>query len=78
MIHFALRNGEEVPRFERLLLMAEQTGPAFLRHLERLTGARAYVACYGSSETGTVAVTCEQGQLHVQSQSYLLPTPGKR
>jgi phenylacetate-CoA ligase len=72
MIHFALHNGEPLPAFDHLLLVAEQTGPAFLRHLERVTGARAYVGCYGSSETGTLAVTCEYGQMHLQTQSYVL------
>jgi phenylacetate-CoA ligase len=71
MHHFALRHNEPPPRFDRLLLLAEQTGPAFLRQLERVTGAKAYVACYGSSETGTLAVTCEHGQMHLQTQSYL-------
>lgn len=72
MIQFAYRNDEPVPAFDKLLLMAEQTGPGFVRHLERLTGATAYVAAYGSSETGTTAVTCEQGALHLQTQSYVL------
>ncbi|MGW1108981.1 phenylacetate--CoA ligase family protein [Streptomyces sp. NPDC002540] len=78
MLHFALRSGERLPRFERLLLLAEQTGPAFLRHLERLTGAKAYVASYGSSETGTTAATCEQGRLHLQPQSYLFELHDER
>jgi phenylacetate-CoA ligase len=79
MIQFAARQGLPLPRFDTLLLIAEQTGAYFLRHLERLTGARAYVGSYGSSETGTTAVTCEQGRLHLQVQSYLLElyTPGR-
>ncbi|MFF5532326.1 phenylacetate--CoA ligase family protein [Streptomyces cinerochromogenes] len=72
MVQFAYRNDEPVPAFDKLLLMAEQTGPGFVRHLERLTGATAYVAAYGSSETGTTAVTCERGNLHLQTQSYVL------
>lgn len=72
MVQFAGRNGLRTPRFKSLLLMAEQTGPSFLSHLERLTGATAYVASYGSSETGTIAVTCEQRNLHAQTQSYVL------
>ncbi len=72
MVQFAYRNDEPVPAFDKLLLMAEQTGPGFVRHLERLTGATAYVAAYGSSETGTTAVTCEEGNLHLQTQSYVL------
>jgi phenylacetate-CoA ligase len=72
MIHFALHNDEPLPPFDHLLLMAEQTGPGLIRHLERLTGATAYVGCYGSSETGTIAVTCEQGRMHLQTQSFLL------
>jgi len=72
MIQFAYRHQEPAPAFDKLLLMAEQTGPAFVRHLERLTGATAYVASYGSSETGTTAVTCESGNLHLQTHSYLL------
>ncbi|GGZ29491.1 hypothetical protein GCM10010387_23580 [Streptomyces inusitatus] len=72
MIQFAHRDDEPAPAFDTLLLMAEQTGPAFVRHLERLTGARAYVAAYGSSETGTTAVTCEHRGLHLQTQSYAL------
>ncbi|WP_405660259.1 hypothetical protein OG379_06455 [Streptomyces sp. NBC_01166] len=72
MIQFAYRNDEPVPAFDKLLLMAEQTGPGFIRHLERLTGAKAYSAAYGSSETGTTAITCEQGNLHLQTQSYVL------
>ncbi len=69
MIQFAHRSELPTPRFERLLLMAEQTGPSFLRHLERLTGATSYVGTYGSSETGTLAVSCEARRLHVQPQS---------
>lgn len=72
MIHFALRNAEPLPPFDHLLLMAEQSGPGLVRHLERLTGATAYVGCYGASETGTIAVTCEYGRMHLQTQSYLL------
>ncbi|MFF0063853.1 phenylacetate--CoA ligase family protein [Streptomyces sp. NPDC005279] len=72
LIQFARRQGAPIPRFDTLLLMAEQTGPSFVRHLERLTGARAFVAAYGSSETGTTAVSCEAGSLHLQVQSYLL------
>ncbi|MBO0867628.1 MAG: phenylacetate--CoA ligase family protein [Micromonosporaceae bacterium] len=72
MIQFAVRNGRRVPRFEHLLLIAEQTGPAHLSQLTRLTGARAHVGSYGSSETGTTAVTCEHSRLHLQLQSFLL------
>ncbi|CAL2064289.1 MULTISPECIES: phenylacetate--CoA ligase family protein [Streptomyces] len=72
MIQFAHRSGLAAPRFDRLLLMAEQTGPSFVRHLERLTGGTAYVCSYGSSETGTTAVTCRERNLHLQNQSYLL------
>ncbi|MFG2605966.1 phenylacetate--CoA ligase family protein [Streptomyces sp. NPDC048514] len=72
MIQFAHRHGLATPKFERLLLMAEQTGPSFVRHLERLTGGTAYVSSYGSSETGTTAVTCAERGLHLQTQSYLL------
>ncbi|CAO5254610.1 phenylacetate--CoA ligase family protein [Frankia sp. AgKG'84/4] len=72
MIQFAYQNNLPVPRFDKLLLMAEQTGPAFLRHLERLTAATAYVCSYGSSETGTIAISCEHRVLHLQTQSYLL------
>ncbi|WP_329110615.1 AMP-binding protein [Micromonospora sp. NBC_01699] len=72
MVQFAHRKGLAPPRFERLLLMAEQTGEAFQQHLSRLTGATPYVAAYGSSETGTIAVTCERRQLHIQVQSYVL------
>src|SRR5262249_44854883 len=78
MGHFALRNAEPPPRFDHLLLMAEQTGPGLVRHLERLTGATAYVGCYGSSETGTTAVTCEHRQMHLQTQSYLLELRDER
>lgn len=72
MIQFAARHGLAVPRFDRLLLIAEQVGPACRRHLSRLTGAEALVGSFGSSETGTTAVTCERGQLHLQLQSYVL------
>ncbi len=72
MIHFAIRHNEPLPAFDHLLLLAEQTGSGFLAHLERLTGAKAYVGCYGSSETGTIAATCEQGRMHLHTQSYLL------
>jgi phenylacetate-CoA ligase len=78
MIQFAHRAGLPAPRFERLLLMAEQTGPSLLAHLERLTGARAYVGSYGSSETGTPAVTCEHHNLHLQLQSFLLELVDER
>src|SRR5262249_31949809 len=78
MVHFALRNTEPLPRFDCLLLMAEQPGPGLVRHLERLTGATAYVGCYGSSETGTTAVTCEHRQMHLQTQSYLLELRDER
>lgn len=72
MVQFAHRTGLPLPRFRTLLLMAEQTGPAFQRHLERLTGGTAYVGTYGSSETGTTAITCEARALHLQLQSFLL------
>ncbi|WP_107072754.1 phenylacetate--CoA ligase family protein [Streptomyces vietnamensis] len=72
LLQFALSKGETAPDFAKLLLIAEQTGASFLRHLEGLTGATARVATFGSSETGTVAVTCEFGELHTQPQSYLL------
>ncbi|MEV7187867.1 hypothetical protein [Kitasatospora sp. NPDC093102] len=72
LAQFSQLSGLPLPRFDRLLLMAEQTGPSFLRHLERLTGGTAYVGSYGSSETGTLAVTCEHRRLHLQLQSYLL------
>lgn len=72
MVQFAHLTGLPAPGFDRLLLMAEQTGPSFLRHLERLTGATAYVGSYGSSETGTPAVTCEYRRLHLQVQSFIL------
>jgi phenylacetate-CoA ligase len=78
LVHFALRNDTPPPRFDRLLLMAEQTGDALLQHLEQLTGATAFVASYGSSETGTTAVTCERGSLHLQLQSYLLELHDER
>lgn len=72
LIQFAHRNELPPPRFDRLLLMAEQTGPSFVAHLERLTGATAYVGSYGSSETGTTAVTCRERNLHLQTHSYVL------
>lgn len=72
IIQFASRHRIPLPQFDYLLLVAEQMGPSLLHHLERLTGAKAYVASYGSSETGTVAVTCEEGQLHLQLHSFLL------
>jgi phenylacetate-CoA ligase len=72
LIQYALSQKEEPPVFGKLLLIAEQTGPHFLQHLQTLTGATARVASFGSSETGTVAVTCERGALHTQPQSYLL------
>ncbi|OXM64712.1 hypothetical protein CF165_26115 [Amycolatopsis vastitatis] len=78
MLHFAYRHGEPLPRFRRLLLMAEQAGPSLLRHLERLTGAKAFVGSFGSSETGTTAATCEQGRLHLQVQSYLFELADSR
>ncbi|MFF0434884.1 phenylacetate--CoA ligase family protein [Streptomyces sp. NPDC004327] len=72
LLQYALSKGEPAPDFAKLLLIAEQTGASFLRHLEGLTGATARVGTFGSSETGTVAVTCEFGALHTQPQSYLL------
>src|SRR5262249_33200852 len=78
MIQFAVRHGLPAPRFDRLLLIAEQTGPSFLCHLERLTGAVAFVGSYGSSETGTVSACCEHGRLHLQLQSYLLELHDER
>lgn len=78
MLHFAYRHGEPIPRFRRLLLMAEQAGPSLLRHLERLTGAKAFVGSFGSSETGTTAATCEHGRLHLQVQSYLFELADSR
>jgi len=78
MLHFAYRHGEPLPQFRQLLLMAEQTGPSLLRHLERLTGAKAFVGSFGSSETGTTAATCEEGRLHLQVQSYLFELADSR
>jgi phenylacetate-CoA ligase len=78
MLHFAYQHGEPLPRFRQLMLLAEQTGPSLLRHLERLTGAKAFVGSYGSSETGTTAATCEHGRLHLQVQSYLFEVVDSR
>jgi phenylacetate-CoA ligase len=72
------REGGEPLRFDRLLVMAEQTGPHFLAHIERLTGATAYVGSYGSSETSTIGVTCEHRSMHIQSQSFLLELENER
>lgn len=71
LIQFANRQGRPAIKFDRLLLMAEQTGPSFQRHLERLTGGKAFVGTFGSSETGTTAVCCEHNHLHLQTQSYI-------
>lgn len=78
MIQFAVRHGRPVPRFEHVLLIAEQTGPAHLGQLSRLTGGRAQVGTYGSSETGTTAVTCEHSQLHLQVQSFIVELHDER
>lgn len=78
MIQFAVRHGRPIPQFKHLLLIAEQTGPAHLGQLSRLTGARAHVGTYGSSETGTTAVTCEHSQLHLQLQSYIVELHDER
>ncbi|WP_189255172.1 hypothetical protein [Lentzea flava] len=66
MIQFAARHGLVVLQFDRLLLIAEQVGPACRWYLSRLTGAEALVGSFGSSETGTTALTCERGQLRLQ------------
>jgi phenylacetate-CoA ligase len=78
MLHFAYQHGEPLPRFRQLMLLAEQAGPSLLRHLERLTGAKAFVGSFGSSETGTTAATCEYGRLHLQVQSYLFELADSR
>lgn len=72
VLQFAIHSSVPFPRFSRLLLMAEQTGEHLTRHLENLTGATAYICSFGSSETGTTAVTCECRRLHLQVQSYLI------
>lgn len=72
MIQFAVRNHRPIPQFEHVLLIAEQTGTAQLRHLSHLTGGRVCVGAYGSSETGTIAAACEHSRLHLQVQSYIL------
>ncbi|MEV6258547.1 phenylacetate--CoA ligase family protein [Nocardia sp. NPDC051929] len=72
LIQFAVQHGRRRPKFDHLFLIGEQTGPAQLRHLSRLTGACAHVGSYGSSETGTIAATCEHDQLHLQVQSFVL------
>lgn len=72
LVQAAHREGLGPLRFDRLLLMAEQTGPHFLAQVERLTGAVGYVGSYGSSETSTIGVTCEHRSLHIQSQSFVL------
>lgn len=63
-------------RLAVLLLMAEQCGDAFRHHLHRLTAAKPLVAAYGASETGTVAVGCEHGTMHVQVQSFIVEVAG--
>ncbi len=55
-----------------LLLMAEQCGPSFRNHLRELTGAEPLAAAYGASETGTIAVGCGAGSMHVQTQSFIV------
>jgi phenylacetate-CoA ligase len=72
MIQFAARHHRPIPHFDHVLLLAEQTGAAQLRHLSHLTSGHVCVGTYGSSETGTIAVTCEHSQLHLQMQSYIL------
>jgi phenylacetate-CoA ligase len=59
-------------RLSVLLLMAEQCGPSFCEHLRELTGAEPLVAAYGASETGTIAVGCGMGRMHVQTQSFIV------
>ena len=52
--------------------MAEQCGSSFCDHLHHLTGAQPLVAAYGASETGTIAVGCGHGRMHVQTQSFIV------
>lgn len=59
-------------RLAVLLLMAEQCGPSFREHLRELTGAEPLAAAYGASETGTIAVGCGMGRMHVQTQSFVV------
>lgn len=57
--------GELSESVRGLMLLGEVSTPALRERLGRWWGATAYDASYGSTETGTLAATCPQGQLHL-------------
>ena len=59
-----------------LLLLGEVSLPAQRRKLARDWGAAALDASYGSTETGTIAATCEHGGLHVLLPGHLIELRG--
>ncbi len=56
----------------KLMLMGEVLTPSLRQMLAQTWEAQAYDASYGSTETGTIATTCEHGHLHIITHSYVL------
>lgn len=50
---------------ERIALLGEVSSPSLRRMLAAQWQAAVYDASYGSTETGTLAATCEAGRLHI-------------
>jgi phenylacetate-CoA ligase len=56
----------------RLLLLGEVSTPALRRRLGDWWNADVYDASYGSTETGTIAASCQHGRLHLLMASHLV------
>jgi phenylacetate-CoA ligase len=63
--------GSSAARIERLMLMGEVVTPSLRAMLAREWRADALDASYGSTETGTIAATCEDGSLHVLAHAFM-------
>lgn len=72
LYEYALKNNLPTPRLEKILLLGEQSGKAFLRRLEKLTGGWVSVGTYGSSETATICAACKDKELHAFTHSQYL------
>ena len=63
---------EAAASVRRLLLLGEVSTPALRRRLGDWWGADVYDASYGSTETGTIAASCERGGQHPLMGSHLV------
>ncbi|MDR6226594.1 phenylacetate--CoA ligase family protein [Desmospora profundinema] len=56
----------------KIMLLGEVSTPGMRAMLEKQWRAEVFDASYGSTETGTIAATCEHGRLHALLHSFIL------